>query len=396
MLEINPLRLEYLFERYFEGNCTEKEREELLHYMSEARHDEQVRQLMDRAWHLISPDYRLDDEQSNRILSDIFGQREKKRKKLFIRWSAAAAILLVLLIGIWMRFNGNGNVKPRLTMGTINGENDVAPGGKKAVLVLGNGSTLTLDSAHNGLVARQGGTPVIKLNGQLSYADAGQTNPSEKEIYNTIVTPKGGQYEVVLQDGTKVWLNAASSLRFPTFFSKDRKVELTGEAYFEVAPDRNKPFEVRVNDMEVTVLGTHFDVRAYENEGITRTALLEGAVKVSTVGSQVLLKPGQQASLTHSAISEIKVSQTDPEAVVAWKNGLFLFHQTDLETVMEEIARWYDVSVVYKGNAHRLLNGMISRNTNLSGVLHMLEITTDIRFLVDKREIIVIPPPEVK
>ncbi len=279
-------------------------------------------------------------------------------------------------------------------------KNDVAPGGNKAVLTLANGTTIVLDRAHNGQVANQGNIKVVKVNsGLLAYspqsaAGSGQPAVNGKEAvvqFNRLSTPRGGQYQLVLPDGSKAWLNAASSIRYPTAFAgKERKVEITGEVYFEVAHDPDKPFRVAVGDMEVEVLGTHFNINAYEDEATIKTTLLEGGVKV-TEGSHVqMLKPGEQAGLNRDGqISLVKDANVD--AAVAWKDGYFSFDKADLQTVMHQLSRWYNVDVVYQGDIPpQEFGGEIQRNLNLSQVLLVLK-QSQIHFKIEGNNLIVLP-----
>lgn len=389
-------RLEYLFELYFKGICSKEEEDELFHLVNKAQHDEALKNLMDQAWVRLSSDYQLNNDQSERILSGILtsfsSQRKVVRKKgvSILYRSAAAAALVILLAGGWfwsMRYNGKKELPAVSPL--AQSESDALPGGNKAVLILGNGSSVVLDSVDNGYIVSQGGVQVTKLNGQVSYS--GNEINTAAPVYNTIITPRGGIFRVTLPDNSEVWLNASSSLRFPTVFNgAERQVELTGEAYFEIAKNEDKPFEVKVNGVQVKVLGTHFNIMAYDNDPVVKTTLLEGAVKVMKGESEVMLKPGQEAVINQAGQTSIKVNQADMQAVMAWKNGLFVFHNANLQSVMQEITRWYDVESVYPGNNDVYLNGMISRNTNLSQVLHMLEVTTDIRFKIEGKKIMVI------
>jgi transmembrane sensor len=288
----------------------------------------------------------------------------------------------------------------------------LAPGGNKAILQLGNGSTIILDSARNGLLTSQGGARVFKLDsGELSYQGNGLTGEpaggapqnalsnAAPAVFNTISTPRGGQYQLVLPDGTKVWLNAASSLRFPTAFTgKDRTVSMTGEVYFEIAPDKARPFRVRVSDMTVDVLGTHFNVMAYNDEKAVKTTLLEGSVKVEAGGQERLLGPGQQASLSNrTALSgsrsnndKMSVQSVDVQQVIAWKNGFFEFDNMDLGTIMRQISRWYDVDINYETmDTTTRFGGGISRQLNLPDVLSLLEVN-GVHFRLENRTLTVI------
>jgi transmembrane sensor len=216
-------------------------------------------------------------------------------------------------------------------------------------------------------------------------------NKSSEVVYNTISTPRGGQYQLMLADGSKVWLNAASSLRFPaSFVGKERKVELLGEAYFEVAKNAKMPFKVKVNGMEVEVLGTHFNINSYENESTIRTTLLEGSVKINKNNSSSLLKPGQQAQMNKAG--EIKIiNDADVEEAIAWKEGKFQFDRADIHDIMRQLTRWYDVDVEYKGTVSSHFGGTISRDVNLSQVLNMLHLTGEVKFQVEDRKVVVMP-----
>jgi transmembrane sensor len=276
--------------------------------------------------------------------------------------------------------------------------NDVAPGGNKAVLTLANGSRITLDSVANGELAVQGKAKVIKLaNGRLLYSES--NGDSATMMYNTMSTPRGGQYQLQLPDGTQVWLNAASSITYPVAFTgNERKVTITGEAYFEVAHNPDKPFHVQVNSMDVEVLGTHFNINAYADEEMIKTTLLEGSVKLSsliplsTVNRQLssTLKPGQQAQYKNADAIQI-IDHANIDQAIAWKNGLFNFYQSDLQAVMRQLSRWYDVEIKYEGDIQpRRFWGKIQRDLNLSEVLEILK-ETQVHFKLEGKTIIVTP-----
>lgn len=304
------------------------------------------------------------------------------------RWYAAAAILLLVLSGITYRWLQHSPQQAAVAS-TVN---DVGPGGSKAVLTLVNGATLTLDSAGNQVI-QQGTTVIHQQNGQLQYRVQGAAALVGYSM-NTLTTPRGGQYQLVLPDGSKVWLNAASSLRYPTVFSDTgRLVELTGEAYFEIqslsrSDNKKVPFRVKVNNMVVEVLGTHFNIMAYSDEQAIKTTLLEGSVRVLQNSSGQVLRPGEQAVV--AAGNEIKVLRNvDVQEAVAWKNGVFQFNRAGLQVVMRQLSRWYDVEVVYEGNIPNLeFLGKMQRELNLSEVLSILE-KSGVRFRVEGRRIIV-------
>jgi ferric-dicitrate binding protein FerR (iron transport regulator) len=257
------------------------------------------------------------------------------------------------------------------------------------LLTLADGSTIVLNDEQNGELASQGNTKVLKLNGRITYqpSDVG----SGKILYNTITTPRGGQYQVVLADGSSVWLNAESSLRFPTdFVGKERRVEISGEAYFEVAKNKAMPFVVSVNGAEVQVLGTHFNVQAYDDEAALQTTLLEGAVKFVAGNSAVTLKPGQQSQLDKNG--DVTVSnEIDTDKIVAWKNGYFLFNGEGLSAITKQLARWYDVEVTGANKIGDKFYAEIPRATKLSDVLHALELTGKVHFTIEGRKVVAKP-----
>lgn len=275
---------------------------------------------------------------------------------------------------------------------------DVAPGGNKAVLTLANGHPILLDSAANGELSKQGSSRVVKLSsGKLLYeAQAAEAAGSNviAELYNTLETPAAGQFQVTLPDGTAVWLNNASTLRYPTHFSgRERLVELRGEAYFEVAKNTGKPFRVKVlqvgHGLDVEVLGTAFNIMAYSDEGTVKTTLLEGAVNVRNDAQAVRLHPGEQARLDNQ--QRLQVGLVDTRGVIAWKKGFFNFDNSDLRTVMRQLSRWYAIEVVYDAKVpDRWFDGAISRNLNLSQVLNILE-KNQVHFTLEDKKLIVRP-----
>ena len=311
----------------------------------------------------------------------------------YYKW-AAAIVLIISGITFFKYLNPSTSrltkniEKPHLI-------NDFAPGGNQATLTLGNGSTLVLNKEKNGTLTRQGKTLVSKKsNGLLVYqSNTNSKNNAVAEVsFNTLTTPRGGQIEVVLPDGSKVWLNAASSLKYPTAFTgRERNVELKGEAYFEVAKNKNSPFLVKCSNQLVQVLGTHFNINNYADEPQTKTTLLEGSVKATAGKESVLLIPGQQAVLTNTGQSgKIKVIKAiDIDEVMAWKNGNFQFNNTGVKSVLRQISRWYDVDVEYSGNIpDDHFKGTFSRNVNASNVLKVLQVS-GINFKIEGRKIIV-------
>lgn len=345
----------------------------------------------------LKSDQTIDPIVSKKLLSAIHQQIEipqKQEKASIIRmWTirfAAASLIGVIALSTFLWFKQQSVqsiVGPQQHYTST--KDDVNPGGNKAVLTLADGSTIILDTAENGALAQQGNTKVFKINGKLDYKVTGLS--SALPMFNTISTPRGGQYQVELPDGSQVWLNSVSSLRFPTAFNgKQRMVEITGEAYFEVAKNKAMPFIVRVNGAEIEVLGTHFNVNAYSDESIIRTTLLEGAVKFVKDGSVAMLKPGQQSQL--SLNGQLKtVSDIDVEKVIAWKKGFFLFEASDFETVSKQLKKWYDIEVIYDRKIDDLFYATIPRNTKLSDLLKALSLTGKIKFKIEGKNVIVMP-----
>ncbi len=306
------------------------------------------------------------------------------------RWWYAAAAVLLLGGFLTYRFAFQEPNKSPIVNKTIPEKNDVAPGGNKAVLTLADGSTIILDNASNGNLAEQGNTKVIKLDdGQLAYNNAGI---GSEVVYNTVSTPRGGQYQLVLADGSKVWLNAASTLRFPTsFVGKERKVELEGEGYFEVAKNAAMPFKVDVDGKgEVEVLGTHFNINSYSNEPAINTTLIEGSVKVTgnLSGKTQNLNPGEQARI--NAAGQVTLNRNiNVDEIIAWKEGNFNFNSAGIEYIMRNVSRWYDLDVVYQGvPSKETFSGIVSRNSNLSEVLMIMK-QAGIKFKIEGKKITV-------
>lgn len=268
-------------------------------------------------------------------------------------------------------------------------KNDVPPASKNATLTLSNGLRVVLNDKPDGKISNQGNTKITKTGGMLSY-NAG-VQGQDQVAYNTVATTNGEHFEIELPDGSMVWLNAASSIRFPTaFVTAERKVEITGEAYFEVAKNKNKPFIVKTNHAEVQVLGTHFNVMNYEDEPVSKTTLLEGSIKYTTKASSVTLKPGEQSQLYRNG--EVKVATGfEAEDVIGWKNGSLHFENMDIQSIMRQLARLYDVEIVYNRKVSDRFYADLPSRSNLSDVLKVLELTGKVAFDIQGKKIIVNP-----
>jgi ferric-dicitrate binding protein FerR (iron transport regulator) len=340
-----------------------------------------------------------EDKMLDGIFREIDRHDHRRTRVVRIRRIAgiAAAVAALVAVAAVLYFQG-----PRGRPGTAKKivvtpepQSDVLPGGAKAVLTLSNGRRVVLDSARNGALAIQGNSHVVKLsNGQMAYepAKAGQGGSGRDAAvaYNTLATPRGGSYQLTLPDGSRVWLNSASSLRFPVAFTGgERRVTLEGEAYFEVTKNRLHPFIVQTHGIEIRDLGTRFNVMAYQDEPDIRTTLVEGAVQVARGLKNVLLKPGQQAIVGENAGGKIIVTPADMDAAVAWKAGYFSFHHTSIYEIMRQISRWYNVDVSYADSLDVSLNGHISRGVNASEVFRTLELTGELTFTIEGRRVIV-------
>jgi ferric-dicitrate binding protein FerR (iron transport regulator) len=375
-----------LLQRYRLGTCSDEEKEWVEGWYNERRNDiynplteEEEEQAGERMYHHVQ-----------HVLAPAAAERTIPMWRSKRVWWVAAGTMMLMATAGYFLLTHKSNPVPKIIEIPKPETRPVMPGGNKALLTLGDGSVIVLDSAANGALSRQGKTIVLKKqDGQLIYQF--QHNGNQDAVaWNTISTPRGGQYQVVLPDGTKVWLNAVSSLRFPAGFTgSERVVQLTGEAYFEVKPltsegEREKmPFVVKIvtpegNGTEVKVLGTHFNIKAYDDEPAIKTTLLEGSVKVSKDAASAILKPGEQASISHKfqESHSIPVQPADVEEAVAWKEGRFVFSEASVETVMREIARWYDVEIVYAGKVPvEKFEGEIPRNSNITEVFKILELS---------------------
>jgi ferric-dicitrate binding protein FerR (iron transport regulator) len=375
-----------LYEKFNNGQCTPAEKELLDTYVDEMK-------LLEGGW---GNDLIKEEDVHARIWQRLSKSRrvvpiapQKGNKYLWLK--VAAVLLLSFLIGLL--FINNEKPKPQPTVAKTK-QKVILPGGNKAYLTMADGSRIILNDAKNGDLVTKPGLKVSKTsNGMLVYhinKTNGNTTVNAKPEYNTITTPRGGQYQVILDDGTKVWLNAASSLRFPQAFTgKQREVELTGEAYFEVAKNKAKPFMVQTNGTQVQVLGTHFNVNAYgDNNGVT-TTLLEGSVRMASGKSTVMLTPGQQG-ITGKNGAPILVSNADMEETMAWKNGLFVFHDASIVNIMKQVSRWYDVDVEYLDDVqYNEFGGVISKYKSITELLNIMELTRSIHYKIEGRRVII-------
>lgn len=334
----------------------------------------------------------LQEKLRNDLLYKIRTKEEPRRYFRLAPWMRVAALFLLLAgAGALVKFLTFEKEMVANVPDAV--KEQIHPGTNRAYLHLANGQLIYLDSSGNGELAQQGTASIIKKDDQLLYNNTSGSAESLPEM-NTLQTPRGGQFRLVLPDGSRVWLNAASSISFPTaFHSKQRRVKITGEVYFEIERDVTRPFIVSLKpDTEVEVLGTSFNVQSYPDEHQIKTTLLEGSIKLLHNKGDVKLKPGQQGEIQAGTNTGIRINDNaDLEDVMAWKNGYFSFKMADLSVIMRQLSRWYDVDVVYRGTVpKRSFGGEISRSASLSEVLSILE-ESKINFTIENKTIIVQP-----
>lgn len=394
---MTPETFKSLLAGYHSGTLTVPERQQLLLLLHDPEYREELESLFAEDLSFEDAPATATKEELDMVYERVKLETTLKEPKVIslrpvLRWTAAAVLFCSLAFGAYyLNAKYNKTVLP-LEFAGQKGEY-IKPGGNKAVLTLSDGSHIELDDLANGEIAKESGVQITKTaDGRLLYT----ARPGLGHVkigYNTIATPKGGQYRIALPDGSQVWLNAASSLKYPSAFTgKERNVTLTGEAYFEVAGNKNMPFMVKTRNQEVEVLGTHFNINAYEDESRVKTTLIEGSVKVKLPSNNsTLLKPGEQSDV----LTDIKVSQVDASSVIDWKEGVFWFNDESIFSIMRQFSRWYNIEVEYRGDVSNIrFGGQVSRMRNLSQVLRIMELTRSVLFKVEGNKIIVMPYQE--
>lgn len=402
-------KLILLLQQYQNDSFNPEERHAMLLMMADIAHETEIRSWIDQELkkmeaneHKFVP---VNRQRADQIFTSIIEAEKENRSSrtsalvipLYRRWWAAASLLFLLATGTLLWFRSGNNQSDTVAAIPKQAKTEILPGKDAAILTLADGSKIVLDSLGNSVIAAQNGARVVFKNGQLEYVTAGKT--TGETDYNVMTTPKGRVFHLQLADGTDVWLNSTSSIRYPTVFEgKERRVEITGEAYFEVAKNADKPFKVTINNKaEVEVLGTHFNVNAYENEQSMNTTLFEGSVRVINLKKQretnavnsVLLKPGQQARITQKQMQVLE--KPDLEKTMAWKNGMFNFEDASLEEVLRQVERWYNVEVDYpKGIPEKVFIGKITRDISLNKLLKILE-EVGVHFSIDGNKVTVVP-----
>ena len=380
-------RLQELLGLYMDGNTTPAQQNELWEYTLDTEFEEIIRGLLPDviASDLVLPSDGLSEIRQQVVLANIFEQKEVEviiapKWFNFKRVAIAASITLAVLTGGYFYYNNQTQSTESITY-----ENEIVPGKNGATLTLANGKKISLTNALNGKLAEDAGVVISKTaDGQLVYEI--KENHNSNKI-NTLSTSNGETYQVRLPDGTAVWLNAASSIKYPIAFSaKERRVVITGEVYFEVKHDAAKPFRVVSNEQTVEVLGTHFNINAYADEKNIKTTLLQGSVRIVANGNRAILKVGQSSAIDENKIS---IGNAD-DAAVAWKDGYFEFSESDIQTVMRQLSRWYDVDVIYIGTmSQETFTTRISRHKNISQVLNIIRASKSVNVEIQGRRIMV-------
>lgn len=368
-----------LVERYVASTASKQELDLLFHLLDDVEFCEIMAETMDQ--HLLQS---LEKAKQAKVIA-------LRKKRYSLVGIAASLIFMLSIASFFFVSNYNKDVKSKQPVTAK--ANIITPGENKAVLTLADGKKIVLKEQNNEFLSKEAGLVVYNSKeGALVYKADPASSTSQTITYNTISTPRGGQYKLILEDGSKIWLNAASSIKFPSRFDlKQRKIEISGEVYCEISKDPKRPFKVSYGNQVVEVLGTHFNINAYADEASIKTTLLEGSIRLAhtkTLQSKLLV-PGDQANM-NPINNQIKIERVETESVVAWKEGYFMFNQEPLESIMRKVSRWYDVEVVYKGTVpQKKFGGKLSKFDDIQQLLDVLAATGSVKFETQGRRIIV-------
>ncbi|UKJ06570.1 FecR domain-containing protein [Solitalea lacus] len=387
-------QINILVEKYTSNTCSREELDQLLLLVKNSTNSQSVENALHIFWERVKSENKQENVDWDAIMQPLMEDLKPETPVVSIKrgfnWKwvgvAASVVFLVGILGYWSFRQTEPQVSQQVATADI-----IAPVANRAMIVLANGQKVYLDQKANGAIARDGNATVEKTaDGKIVYK--ANNGSLASNLYNTLSNPRGSSVvDITLSDGTRVWLNAGSSLSYPVAFSgRERKVQISGEGYFEVAHNANMPFKVSKANMEVAVLGTHFNVNAYDDESVIKVTLLEGSVKTSLGNKEgVVLKPGQQARVANN-IEVFK--QVNLEKEMAWKQGMFRFEDTNIKEVMRQVARWYDVEVEFRGDVSKVnFGGSVSRQVNISELLKRLEATNLVKFSIVGRKVIVMP-----
>ncbi len=391
-MDTGAYRIAYLIAGYIRESLTEQEQEELNDWVNASDHNmrlfEDLTDENNLQANLAWMDQVKSEESFRALLDKGAFKKNPKWSKLSPAWMAAAAI--ILLTGLFFIYRYTRSPKVSAVEIAMGDSSKLQPGGNRATLTFADGSIVDLTTAKNGLIKKEQGSDISKLNdGELIYVADGTV--AANAAMNILSTPIGGQYQLKLPDGTKVWMNAATTLKYPTHFPGDeRRVELEGEAYFEVAKNEKQPFRVVLADSAgITVLGTHFNIMAYPEEMAKEVTLLEGTVAVNHRNELDRLEPGMQANITNAGIT--RQAGVDTAGITGWKNGLFVFHDVPIEFIMRQVERWYDAKVVYQGAIKQDFTATILRSEPVTKLLRILELNGYVHFKIENKTIYVLP-----
>lgn len=395
-MQAGTTKLEELYLKWFNKTATSQEKAELIQLLEAGATKEELAPLIDKIWDHLRDDDDFSMPERQQLADRILEQWPAEpvvtggaRVRSF-RWGWAAAAVILVLVGsvfVWKLSKEKRPEQPKVYAATVKNIDPIPPGHDGAILTLANGQRIVLDSAANGVIGQQQGAQISLQNNQVIYKPNVDptAGPAKEMAYNTMTTPKGRQFQLVLPDGSKVWLNAASSITYPIAFNdKERRVKITGEIYVEVAHNKTWPFIVETKNQQIQALGTAFNVNAYENEEIERTTLIEGSVKVNPTlipqaakGNPLsaILLPGQQANIDNSK-QLLSIANNQSEAALAWKNGYFNLENMPFDKVMKQLERWYNIEVLYENGVPDLrFVGGLSRNMTLDALIRALRVS---------------------